>query len=438
VHGWEWWAGLSLIHGRLHDLVIATAVLGLLLLALRRDRSWWARRVPIAVAAAALLLALVWLYMQVAKPWPDGLPPAVIAWIGVGLLGVTLLGVGWGGQRWWVRVPAVGAAVLVVLGAAVGVDTEYGSFPTVGTALQLPPYDNANPATVLGTAAPMTTAPVHGMPLSQIWQPPSDVPPHGVVTQVSVPSTRSGFSARPAWVYLPPAYLSSNRPVLPVLFLIGGQPGSPRDWLDGGRLAHRMDDWARAHGGLAPVVVMPDSLGSELANPLCMDSALGRADTYLTQDVVAWVTSTLQVDTDHAHWAVGGFSYGGTCALQLAVAHPDLFPTFWDVSGQQGPSLGDRARTVAATFHGDQAAFDAVDPMKELARRRFPGSAAFIDVGAQDRDYRPQALAVAAAARAAGMAVTYQELPGRHNWEVWGPGFDVATPWLMSRLGLTP
>jgi S-formylglutathione hydrolase FrmB len=290
-------------------------------------------------------------------------------------------------------------------------------------------------AVVLGAAA---AAPGPAGPLYRTWQPPPDLPDHGAVAQVDIPGTRSGFAARPAWVYVPPAYLTASPPALPVLVMVGGQPGGTRDWLDGGRLAQRMDEWAAAHGGLAPVVVMPDALGAETANPLCTDSALGRVDTYLSQDVPAWVTSTLHVDLDHRHWAVGGFSYGGTCALQLAVAHPDLFPSFFDTSGQASPTLGDRRSTVAATFSGNEAAFDAVDPLSELSRNRYPGSAGFLVVGAQDDGYRDQQRRVAAAAQAAGMTIAASEVPGGHSWTVWRPALVAAIPWLASRMGLAP
>jgi enterochelin esterase-like enzyme len=262
------------------------------------------------------------------------------------------------------------------------------------------------------------------------------MPRTGAVTEVAIPPTTSGFSARSAWIYVPPAYLTPNHPLLPVLFLIAGQPGTPRDWLDGGQLAQQMDTWAAAHAGLAPVVVMPDATGSMTGNPLCMNSALGQADTYLATDVVSWVSSALRVDPDHAHWAVGGYSYGGTCALQLAVAHPGVFPSFLDISGQRSPTLGGRARTVAATFGGNTQAFAAVDPIEELATRPEPGSAGYVVVGAQDHVYRRGQQAVAAAARAAGMSITYRELPGAHNWDVWRPALTDALPWLSARMGL--
>ena len=439
MHGWSWLLGLSLISGPVHLalLVGALGALGALagLALLRRSRGWWLRTVPVAVVATGAVVLGVRTYLDVTKPWPDPLPPVVYAWVAAGVLALVLVALGWRRQRWGVRALAVAGVLLVVLGAADGIDSVFGSFPTVATALQLAPADQVAATTVLGRGA--TPPPTSG-PLWQTWHAPPDLPAAGVLTQVDIPATHSGFAARPAWLYLPPAYLTAHRPSLPVLVMIGGPPGSPRDWLDGGRLAQRVDAFAAAHQGLAPVVVLPDGTGSEVGNPLCTDSALGRADTYLSQDVVDWVSTHLQVSTDHTQWAVGGLSYGGTCALQLAVAHPDLFPTFFDASGQEEPTLGSRARTVAVAFGGNQAAFTAVNPLQELPHRSYVGSAGFLVVGAQDAEYLPQQRTVEAATRAAGMAITAEVVPGRHEWRVWGQGFQDALPWLATRTGLTP
>lgn len=438
MHTWGWLTALSLVHGPLHLALVllpVPAMIGLLLL--RRNRAWWTRRVPIALTVAAALVGVVVIALAVLKPWPDPLDPPVLAWLGVGFLGLTLLILGWRRSRWWVRVLAPLATLLVVVGAADGIDTYFGSYPTIGAAFQAPVYDQTTSTAVLRHAAESSPALTTPIPVDA-WRPPAGMPTAGEVFEANIPATRSGFSARSAWVYVPPAYRMPRHPLLPLLVMIGGQPGGPRDWLDGGALAQQWDTWAAAHGGLAPIVVMPDGTGGQVANPLCMDSALGKADTYLSSDVVTWATSALQVDPNHAHWAVGGFSYGGTCALQLAVAHPDLFPTFLDVSGQQEPTLGGRARTLAATFGGNQQAWAAVDPLHELAAHPEPGSAGYVAVGKDDRNYRPQAMAVADAARAAGIAITYQELPGGHDWGVWRPALTGAIPWLAARMRLAP
>ena len=246
----------------------------------------------------------------------------------------------------------------------------YREYPTLRTTLGLPAVDEI----------PFTQVPLReqviaarsGLPLSAVWRPPAGMPDAGVVTEVTIPATVSGFAARPAWLYLPPAYLSRPRAQLPVLVLLSGQPGSPDDWLDGGQLAQRMDAFAAAHDGLAPVVVMPDHLGDPLNNPLCMDSRLGNVATYLSVDVPAWVRDTLQVDPKPSGWAIGGFSNGGTCSLQMAVNAPEVYPTFVDISGEAEPTLGDHAATVQAAFGGDEAAFAAVNPLDVLARGSSP------------------------------------------------------------------
>jgi len=86
------------------------------------------------------------------------------------------------------------------------------------------------------------------------------------------------------------------------------------------------------------VVVAADVTGSDLGNTLCLDSRLGAAETYLAEDVPPGAAANLQVDTSRL--AIGGFSFGGTCALQSALRRPAVYPTFLDISGQAEPTLG--------------------------------------------------------------------------------------------------
>lgn len=436
----------SLIDGVVPVVLLGAGVvaLGFLLLA-RRDRRWW-RTVAVVAVTAAGGVAVAMVELVVAAPFPDPVPEVVWWAAGAGLLAVGLAGVllrGSGGRRWL----GVVAAVVVVVAAANQVNTYFGQFPTVRAALGGPAADQidlaqlaATPSAPSAPSAPLAPPVTHppGSTVAQVWRAPPGMPVAGVVAQAQIPGVVSGFAARRGWVYLPPAYLTAQRPLLPVLVALSGQPGSPRDWLVSGRLAAVLDHYAAAHHGLAPVVVMPDPLGSALANPLCLDSRLGRAQTYLSVDVPAWIRATLQVDPDPHSWAVAGSSAGGTCALQLALTAPQLYPTFLDIAGQAEPTLGSRARTVAAAFGGDTNAFTAVTPLDLLAHHRYPDTAGFVIVGSGDTAYRPQAQLVVQAARAAGLPVEYRELPGGHDWRVSGAGLDTALPWLATRLHLTP
>jgi S-formylglutathione hydrolase FrmB len=428
---------VSLLQGGLPVAIFAVAAAGALTLLAGRGRRWWQRSVPLALAVGAVAAVAVAVAVdRVWRPFPDPLPAQVVVAVGALVAAVGLAVLGWRARSRWTRVVSLLAVPAVLLGGAQWTNLAFQAYPTPRTALGLPPADE-RPFADIPPQAPLVAA-RPGHPLSQTWTPPAGMPAEGAVTQVDIPATRSGFAARQAWLYLPPAYLASPRALLPVLVLMGGQPGGPDQWFDGGRLAARMDAYASEHDGLAPVVVVADDLGSATANPLCMDSRLSRVATYLSADVPAWVRTHLQVDPDPSRWAVGGFSGGATCALQLAVNAPRVYPTFVFISGEDGPTLGDHARTVRAAFGGDEAAFAAVNPLDVLARTRFPGSAGFLVGGAQDTRYLPQAKRVHGATKAAGMDVRMVVIPGDHSFDVWGPGLSDALPWLGTRLRLTP
>ncbi|MDV8020697.1 alpha/beta hydrolase [Rhodococcus sp. IEGM 1330] len=261
----------------------------------------------------------------------------------------------------------------------------------------------------------------------------------GRLIDVDVPGTVSQFAARPATVYLPASY-DAGESDLPVLVLLTGQPGHVVDWIEGGRLAQTMDAFAARHGGAAPIVVVADGLGDTEANPMCMDSDLGNAATYLSVDVPHWIRSNFRVSSDPRAWAVGGYSYGGTCALQLAVTAPSVYPTFLDISGEDEQRRGTRSESVAAAYGTDtpanEARFERRTPLNILSRTSFPDSAGAFVVGADDEEFRPQTERTYRAAEAAGLDVHYSELPGGHSMQVWAPALEQEMDWLGGRVGL--
>ena len=433
----DWLYDRPLLSGTVPWAATVLAVAGavwLLLAPTTNSRRHRLRVVPACAVAAGALTVAGWLVVEKWwRPFPDPVALGVYAWIGCGLFAILLAAARIATDRHLLRgFVSVVAAFAVVVGAAVQVNLVFDAYPTVRDVLGLPAANALAFAEVPGPVA----NPISGTPLDADWHPPADLPDHGSVVTVPIPGTASGFAARDAQIYLPPAYFADPRPLLPVLVLLAGQPGSPGDWFAGGRLAETMDAFAAQHGGLAPVVVVADGTGSTLANPLCLDSRLGNVDTYLATDVPAWVKANLQVDTDPRAWAVGGLSYGGTCSLQLATNHPDVYPTFLDLSGQLEPTLGDRDRTVDAAFGGDDAAFTEVNPMDLLASRRFPGTAGVFVVGADDHEYAPGVHTLYAAAQQAGMDVHLVELPGGHSFAVWSAGLAGQVDWLSRRVGL--
>jgi S-formylglutathione hydrolase FrmB len=383
-------------------------------------RRWYLGVAAALAVAAGLVLLVHWILIYLTSVFPDDLPSLVLAWVYAGVTALLVVLLRLRADSWRRRTLDILALLTVVLLAAVQINAYFGLNRTVadltGTALtRIPPLEQE-----------LQRQPGHSaLPLAG-WTPAGELPPDGVIRAVSIPGTTSGLQTRTSYVYLPPAYFAANRPSLPVLVLVPGQPGGPADWLSGGALLPRMAGFANRHGGVAPVVVVVDPNGSQSANTLCMDSDLARADTYLAVDVPHWISATLDVDTDARQWAVGGFSFGATCAVQLVTRHPDVYTGFLAFASEREPALAkERQKTVDAAFHGDTAAFDAQLPLTLLKERRYEGKVAYFAAGATDPEFVANLQTLATAARGAGFTVESDVVQRTgHSWDMLTPGMD--------------
>jgi S-formylglutathione hydrolase FrmB len=323
-------------------------------------------------------------------------------------------------RRTWRTLLSAGlVVVLLAANVLTAVNSYYGYFRTLGQALGV--VRDLQPQSALDRAT---------------------VPANGIVVRLPVPGNRSGFAARDAYVYVPPAWFHTPKPILPVVMLLHGLPGDPSGWVTSGEAQTAADAYARDHDGRAPILVMPDILGGFDNDTECVDSVRGNVETYLTEDVPATVVPRLGAAPPGPQWAVAGFSLGGMCSLMLALRHPDLFPTFGDYGGLLGPRTGDDndiGTTVADLFAGDEQAFQAHEPRTLLSRRRYAGTAGWFEMGADDTLTRGSAQELAPLARAAGIETCFVVVPGfGHVGEVWRRALRDSLPWLAARTGLTP
>lgn len=432
---------------------MALGAIGLVYLLGRRARWWWFYVVPIVVVVSGIG---AWFIGDLGgeKLFAKPLKTSDIVWIGFAIAAVGLAIGFLFDTASWRKIVAVLAAIVVVAAVGNEINKSYQEYPAVrdlfgpSTADQvsgLPPITPSTPGPAGSVTSSPSSSPRPAEALTTTWTPTGpDIPADGKgkVSAITIPNTESGFDARPGWVYLPPAYFAQNPEPLPVLVLFAGQPGSPDDWITGDRVQTMMNDFAAAHHGIAPIVVMPDSLGSELANPLCADTSLGQVDTYLSKDVPNAIRTQLRVDPSPSHWVVGGFSYGGTCSLQMATNHPDVFPNFVDISGDLEPTLGSgttgRQLTVDSAFGGDESKFKAINPADLLAANKYPDSAGWFIWGDADPENKPEQLQLYAAAKAAGMDVQQWESAGTgHDWGTVTAGLAHVMPWMAAKMNLT-
>jgi S-formylglutathione hydrolase FrmB len=429
--------GVSLITGWLPWTLMALGILGGCYLLWRPQRWWWTYLVPgvLLLSAAAAWVLGHWVAQSL---FAQDLKTTDVVWIGVQIAAMGLFVGNLFKSRWSRKIIAFLAMIAVIASAGNQINKSYLQYPAVGDMFGVSSDQEISgpPANPKHSGAPLPAG-----PLTSVWTPTGpNIPPDGKgrVSEIQLPGTISGFQGRTGWVYYPPAYFADNAEPLPVLVLMSGQPGNPGELITGNRLQGVMDEFASSHNGIAPVVVVADETGSDLANPLCVDSSLGNVDTYISKDVPNAIDAQLNVDSNHAHWGIGGFSAGGTCAFQMATNHPDIYPNFIDIVGEVEPSLGSRQATLDAAFGGDESKFKAVNPLDLIATKKFPNLSGWFIAGSEDPAFGPGMKQLYDTSKAAGLDVYFWESPGTgHDWGTVGAGLEHVLPWLGQRLGLT-
>jgi S-formylglutathione hydrolase FrmB len=216
--------------------------------------------------------------------------------------------------------------------------------------------------------------------------------------------------------------------------LLAGTPGTPEDWTRAALADVTVDDWAAAHHGVAPILVMPDSNGSFTGDTECLDGTRGNAETYLVTDVPAWVVAHEGAEWGRDDWAIGGASEGGYCALDLALRHRDRFATFFDFSGLDRPTATGGALRL---LRGSRAELRLHSPRVLLTMRSQLPMAGWFAVGGSDGSTTREVEAMAARSQRAGITTRLDVIDdAHHTWRVWRACFVDALPWTFVHLGL--
>ena len=218
----------------------------------------------VAVVSGVVGWLVVWWFAGVQDVFGVGLTPVTTMWVCLAFAGAGLAVVNLFYSRWWRKTIAVISVPVFVAATAAGVNVDFGAYRNLNDALGVVPY---KPLTLYQERGEVVSA---GTDYAAPWASPSRVPPKGVVGSVRIPAAASKFQAREAVVYLPPAALTADPPVLPVLYAFSGQPGAPADVFTAGGIATVMDRMAAQNGGIAPIVVAADQLGgSEPESDVC-------------------------------------------------------------------------------------------------------------------------------------------------------------------------
>lgn len=133
-------------------------------------------------------------------------------------------------------------------------------------------------------------------------------------------------------VVLPNGYDPSTAQRYGALYLYHGTSGAPADWISAG-------DLLQTTAGEDVITILPESGyggdgGGWFVN--WWNGGRGGApqwETFIIDQVTAWVDSNFKTLADRDHRAVAGLSQGGFGAMHAAARHPDMFTSVASFSG---------------------------------------------------------------------------------------------------------
>ncbi|HVN49857.1 MAG TPA: alpha/beta hydrolase-fold protein [Acidimicrobiales bacterium] len=428
-------------------LVLGTVVLVPVALA-RRSAIWWLRTLPLIASSAAVVVGSIAWYVRASGTITDAYPPSFLLWFAMAIVTVAGVVVGWRRAGPGQRLAGLLAAPVAVATAFVLINAHYGYWPTLGDLLGHPLTGQISADTLhREMSQPLRPRPApddaHAgrngdargdargeSALSPVGR---RVPP-GQFVMVPIPGTMSGFHARDAGVYLPPAYFTTARPELPVLVFLAGTPSNTNTLAVAGGALATANRFAATHDGLAPIMIFPDENGSLTGDTECVNGPRGQAETYLTVDVRDWVTQYLHATSDPRRWALVGFSEGGTCALDLSLRHAGEFPTFVDLAGDSMPNLAHD--TLGALYGGDGPLDLHHQPLWIMTHYRYPGTVGWFGAGHHDPFHLEIAKAQARLGAEAGMQTTWFEGPYGHDFKFCTYAIRLLFPQLFAHLDL--
>jgi enterochelin esterase-like enzyme len=252
------------------------------------------------------------------------------------------------------------------------------------------------------------------VPAGEPWE-VRDVP-HGALTVHTHLSALLGGSPRQVVVYTPPGYEKSPSARYPVLYLFHGTNDLAVGWTMAGKANLILDNLIAEKKAVPMIVVMP--WGHAL--PFGARPAAGQPsnndvfEKYLLDEVMPLVTPRYRIAPGRRNRAVVGLSMGGAQALQIGLAHRDLFATV----GVFGNGM---TRADFESRYGRKA------PADENKIGLF-----YIGIGKEDGALA-RARELSETLRGQGVPVTYREVEGGHSYPVWRKLLVDTAPLLFKR-----
>lgn len=158
-----------------------------------------------------------------------------------------------------------------------------------------------------------------------------------IIRGLSLEGNLSGDSPdRLVAVYLPPAYEAEPDRRFPVVYLLHGFTDSVEDWWFSSEhwinLPTVLDRAFAREDVRDAIVVMPDAFNRFQGSMYSNSVTIGDWETYVAEEVVAYVDSHFRTLPERASRGLAGHSMGGYGAMRIGMKRPDVFSSVYLLS----------------------------------------------------------------------------------------------------------
>jgi enterochelin esterase-like enzyme len=212
-------------------------------------------------------------------------------------------------------------------------------------------------------------------------------------------------------VVLPPDYEFSPTQRYPVVFLLHGGHGNPKDWFEkekGGALATLQQLYAS--GKFPPsIIITPDGNdkrgSSAYWDPQYIDGPNGKVSTAVGDELVKVVQSRYRTLATPDFWAMGGLSSGAWGALNVGLHHRNHFSILFSHSGYFRDKSGPQNSPI-----------NLVRTLNLADRQRLR---IYLDTGKEDSSSLSQTRQFQQVLNQLKIKNVLHEFSGEHSWRYW-------------------
>jgi enterochelin esterase-like enzyme len=137
---------------------------------------------------------------------------------------------------------------------------------------------------------------------------------------------------RDVFIYLPPGYAANTNQRYPVAYMLHGYGLTAERWMPFTKMADAADKNIAGGTMKEMILVNPDAFTLYSGSMYSTSPTIGDWETFIAEDLVAYVDSHYRTIPDRASRGLGGHSMGGYGTIRIGMKRPDVFSSMYIMS----------------------------------------------------------------------------------------------------------